>query len=376
MSDPNSNELLTKKELYERYWKCRDFELKTLWQRAAFLGPLLALTFTGYGCFFVKCFISEDGLLRFLDYPDIVFSHFVAIVIALMGAVFSMLWIYMMKGSKAWYEVYERAITAMDTQKDWLLPTEFLDCCGGFKFQRLPGYLDIANTKKDSAFDDKLFSMNGGVFSPSKINIAIGQVSLAFWFVIIVLHSVLYFVFWIYKKAALEGFHICNSTFIAFCIFALVIIGIIVGVFAQNCGLDTLEKRCKSSSLSAKDPNRSENPLKVAVQISYSRELTDEMLKELLPEYHFEQCADGYDLYRIFEVDSCEAHVRLLDTSGEKSLRDEIPNYAFLNEDEWIVKNCSVVESNFEFSKARKMFFEQRVKPTIKELLDLLKKRR
>lgn len=43
-----NNNLLTKLDLYERYWKCRDFELTTLWQRGVFLGPILVMFFTGY----------------------------------------------------------------------------------------------------------------------------------------------------------------------------------------------------------------------------------------------------------------------------------------------------------------------------------------
>jgi len=63
------------KDVYESLWKCRDFELLHLWQRS------IVLTL-----FLVMCFI---------------------------GVIFSCLWIMMGKGSKAWYEIYENAITAI-----------------------------------------------------------------------------------------------------------------------------------------------------------------------------------------------------------------------------------------------------------------------
>lgn len=187
MSNTNKEEFLSKKDLYERYWKCRDFELSTLWQRAAFLGPILVLIFTGYGAFFAKCFIGRNGILHFSGNIPFERSHVFAAAIAIMGVVFSILWICMMKGSKAWYEVYERAILAMDTQKDWIFDKELLECGAGFKQHRLPGY-KLVRKNDEPQFCDSLLSSKGGCYSPSKINIVIGQVSFLFWLLVAFFH--------------------------------------------------------------------------------------------------------------------------------------------------------------------------------------------
>lgn len=182
-----NNNLLTKLDLYERYWKCRNFELTTLWQRAVFLGPILVMFFTGYGAFFAKCFIVGNEVKLFESgFGE---NNVVAVAIAIMGMLFSILWIRMMKGSKAWYEVYERAIIAMDTQKDWIFNRELLECGAGFKHHRLPGY-KFVNKNDKPQFCDCLFSTKGGCYSPSKINIVIGQISLVIWFLVAMLHLI------------------------------------------------------------------------------------------------------------------------------------------------------------------------------------------
>ncbi|MCF0215824.1 MAG: hypothetical protein HUK21_05070 [Fibrobacteraceae bacterium] len=187
MFENTKKDHLTYKELYELYWHCRDFEITTLWQRAIFLAPFLILCATGYGAFFLKAFV-EKGCCGFCK--ECLPFHGIAILIAIFGIFFSILWIKMMKGSKAWYEVYERAILAMDTQKDWLLPDELLDCCGGFKYQKLPGFKEVLKENKPN-FDRCLFTQKGGYFSPSKVNIAIGQVSLIFWLIVAFAHGII-----------------------------------------------------------------------------------------------------------------------------------------------------------------------------------------
>lgn len=112
-------EKLTKRDFYEQYWKCRDFEITTLWQRSIFLGTFLALCFTAYGAYFGKAFILENTNLFLYCYNDPlgkIFEHVIADVLALIGVVSSMLWIAMAKGSKAWYERYEKAIEAIEKE--------------------------------------------------------------------------------------------------------------------------------------------------------------------------------------------------------------------------------------------------------------------
>lgn len=369
MSD--EKKLLTKLDLYERYWKCRDFEINNLWQRSIFLGPILALTYTGYGVFFLKCFVNENGLLRFLDYPDIVLNHMIAIVISLMGVAFSILWIYMMKGSKAWYEVYERAVIATDTQKGWVLSDDVLDCCGGFKFERLPGYKNLSafmHGNKEGLFDDKLFSTCGGLFSPSKINIVIGQVSLVFWFLVILCHVVICFVFWIYEDSVVHGFHMGNKTFICFGLFALAIAAIISGIFAHNCGLDSFKNKCRSNSLKIKDPNVFFDDDKIAIRIYTPnvKLIRDRVVKE----FGFPQ--NGYE---IIEEDGCLeiCAFKLGKNKNDANLGKMVYNYAILDENVWKNNHKSYLEKNTPLNTSN-VFFEKAVKSTIEEFVKAIKK--
>ena len=241
---------LTKLDLYERYWKCRDFELTTLWQKAIFLGPILVMIFTGYGAFFAKCFVVENEVKLFdSDFSE---NHVIAVAIAIMGMLFSILWIRMMKGSKAWYEVYERAITAMDTQKDWIFDRELLECGAGFKHHRLPGY-KLVNKNDKPQFCDFLFSTKGGCYSPSKINIVIGQISLVIWFLVAMLHLI----------SCIDFFSKKTGYVSAIIIEFLTILFVLFIAFMSKCEIPILgcirEKvsvlfGCRSSSLREFDP--------------------------------------------------------------------------------------------------------------------------
>lgn len=245
-------ERLNKRGLYKRYWKCRDFELTTLWQRAVFLGPILVMIFTGYGTFFAKCFI-DDNKVKILE-SGFSENHLVAVVIAVMGMLFSILWIRMMKGSKAWYEVYERAITAMDTQKDWIYDKELLECGAGFKHHRLPGYKRVGRTDTPQ-FCDCLFSTKGGCFSPSKINIVIGQISLLFWLFVAIFH--------LFSCTAILANDPVIAAVVVLIMELLAILHIIYEVFKPQCkeaepGCFFQKKSvlgdCRSNSLRERDP--------------------------------------------------------------------------------------------------------------------------
>ena len=93
---------LTKRDFYEQYWRCRDFEIKNLWQRSIFLGTFLVLCYTAYGAFFGKAFLEgafDENLAKW-DF------HVIACILALIGTAFSILWIAMAKGSDS-FEIEE-----------------------------------------------------------------------------------------------------------------------------------------------------------------------------------------------------------------------------------------------------------------------------
>lgn len=95
----------------------------------------------------------------------------IAIFISLVGIIMSILWIAMAKGSKAWQEVYEDAIGKIE--EDLKIPEQY-------RSENLKG-----NAAKR---DMNIWSMRGGSYSPSKINIAIGQISFVIWILIFVTH--------------------------------------------------------------------------------------------------------------------------------------------------------------------------------------------
>lgn len=175
----------TKAEVIQRLDSYRAIEIGNLWQRSVFLGSFLLLGYTGYG-FLLGNAIDPNG-----D-GELEMEHFFACVLACINVIFSILWIMMAKGSKAWYQVYENAIRFVEDAKDpleWKQVRCEIDlrrrtstikdqcekrCCENFK-----------NNKNDS-----LFSSSAGGYSPSKINIALGQISLGIWAIVFVGHFI------------------------------------------------------------------------------------------------------------------------------------------------------------------------------------------
>ncbi len=204
----------------ERLYKCRDLEITNLWQRSVFLSVFMLLCFSGYGYLIDKMVTVDDatyyGLAvkdnnnNSLDKESIYFIknnmseiskpkingsdvyinnlklkesvrleiknyNLAAIGIAMIGIVFSILWISMAKGSKAWYEVYENAIGNFEDEyhKELGIPQMYV-----------MGNMFLSKGNKDN----NLFSSSSGAFSPSKINIAIGQTSLIIWMSLAIVH--------------------------------------------------------------------------------------------------------------------------------------------------------------------------------------------
>lgn len=149
----------------DRLYKCRDMEIRNLWQRSIFLATFLVLCYTAYGALIGNmleiCYLNSDRICRY---------NIAAILLSFVGIIMSILWICMAKGSKAWQEVYEDAI---DKYEELYYPK-------GFHSNELSG----RRSKRDRC----LFSVKGGPFSPSKINIVIGQISLILWSLIALWH--------------------------------------------------------------------------------------------------------------------------------------------------------------------------------------------
>lgn len=165
MSDKNNK--ITPIHIYESLWRCRDFELSHLWQRSIFLTAFIVLSYTGYGfvlmricdCLFNKC--STGFGFNYLN--------IIGFIIALSGITLSVFWIMMGKGSKAWYEKYESALYMIERDKRFITTkVKKLD-----KLELIHGNLPI----DESIINENLFSTRGANYSPSRINILIGQFS-------------------------------------------------------------------------------------------------------------------------------------------------------------------------------------------------------
>ena len=169
----------TLKYAYEELWRCRDFELKHLWQRAVFLGAFLLAAFAGYGHLILQC-CGQGHVFSMRD-------NVTGFVIAFGGLILSILWVMMAKGSKAWYERYESAIynfiklanVSMEAKEK--LYDEGVDRIIGF------AYGDDFNDYSASV-SSWLWNTKGGSYSPSKINIAIGHLAIAIWLTAIGFH--------------------------------------------------------------------------------------------------------------------------------------------------------------------------------------------
>lgn len=154
-------------ERLNRFYQCRDFELSHLWQRSVFLGAFLVLVFSGYGYMLIS---KWDKIIEIKKISqDYMLLHFIAVGLAFTGIIISILWIMMGKSSKAWYEVYESRICDIEARKEMGIEENY----------RMGVYGSEAKTINSS-----LLSKKGGKYSPSKINIAIGQFSLALCFLI------------------------------------------------------------------------------------------------------------------------------------------------------------------------------------------------
>ena len=165
-------ETLSYKDVYERAWQCRDFELTNFWQRSAFLGTFMVLTYAGYGALCLALFGCEGPLSanRWL-----LFNGF-AVGVALFGALFSALWILMAKGSKAWFEWHEAAINALQAElPEAAFGLEEVKNLAAFQVMKLPAF---KHHWHKSGRNTCYLSTNNGPFSVSRITICLGQISL------------------------------------------------------------------------------------------------------------------------------------------------------------------------------------------------------
>ena len=163
-------------EMYRILWEGRNTEISNLWQRSILLGTFLVLLWTASGWLFVRyldLFQSRNIISNRLYLRELSIGAF---VLSSLGAVMSILWIYMTKASKAWMEYSEGQINKAQGFQEELFSPCFLD--------DFPKHgTSWKYYARKCKWNKCIFSTKGGPFSPSKINIMVGIVSL-FYFII------------------------------------------------------------------------------------------------------------------------------------------------------------------------------------------------
>lgn len=164
-------------DVYKTLWKCRDFEISTLWQRSVMLGTFLVLAYCGYGALLLK--VSEGVGCQWNAF------NLLAIGVAAFGIVLSALWVMMMKGSKAWYEQYEGTLYYFQEHCKEAVADAAATLIG-LKASSHPDVKDETMQK----IDNSLLSAKAGGYSVSKLATMIGIVSFVGWILICVAHLV------------------------------------------------------------------------------------------------------------------------------------------------------------------------------------------
>ena len=175
------------RNIYDNCWQNRKFELENLWQRSIFLATFLVLIFTGYGILMMK-FSDALGSYDGADNREqqLLFLNFCAILLSLVGIFLSTLWILMGKSSKAWYERYQNAVRAlekMESNVHTIIHPKNGKRVGTFNCHELPDF-------RSATIDYNVLTTNGGAYSTSRINIAIGQITLFMWLFIFLAHII------------------------------------------------------------------------------------------------------------------------------------------------------------------------------------------
>ena len=162
----NEQTKVSHKELRETFYRLRDFEISNLWQRSVFLSALLVLFFPAYGVLVSKLLESTGKHIIY---------HEICCALALCAIIFSIIWIMMAKGSKAWFEVYEQKICEIEDEED-------LGIKGEYSMHNMG--------KVPWSLDSRLLSGKAGRYSVSKLNILIGQFLFILWVIIFIIHYI------------------------------------------------------------------------------------------------------------------------------------------------------------------------------------------
>ena len=177
-----------KLEVYKALYKAYADEIRNLWQRSIFLGAFMTLAWGGYGALQLK--MIEKCLSNICAY------HFASLGLCAVIMILSLLWIAMAKGSKFVQEAHERHIKDLGFDKVKKIVIENCDkrlFCDLGKYNNPPSKdnkSEIMDTNPNLFFGGDLKPYR---YSPSKINIALGQFSYLLALALCIRHIKCYF---------------------------------------------------------------------------------------------------------------------------------------------------------------------------------------
>lgn len=212
------NQKPSAKDIYDYLLDRYKFELEHLWQRSVFLAVFLLAIAGAYGIFIKDVFLTELKSDTVEIQNDVAFSdtettlnsqinlkntacdksilrktlivHIIPLSLTMLGIIFSVLWILLAKGSKALQEVIEDTLSKVARCDEFWNSESTTACFGSHgKDFIFPNFSRFRTTKRS----DFLFSLHGGSFSVSKINITIGIVSFIAFFMCNTLHLTYFF---------------------------------------------------------------------------------------------------------------------------------------------------------------------------------------
>lgn len=173
------NKQVSPKDIYDLMWSCRNLEIDNLWKRSTLLATFLVIFWTGIGYTFYKFIglcVDTESTFRLASSVGNFFLIGIQIYCVL-GSFISLLWICMMKGSKAWVENFEGHIDSMVENE------EYRKMIFSFEVEKKmenDDHFPYNGSKPEclwSEWNNSIFSPKGGCFSPSRINVVIGIVS-------------------------------------------------------------------------------------------------------------------------------------------------------------------------------------------------------
>ncbi len=209
----SENDFPSKERIWDKLYQCRDFELTTLWQKSAFLFGLFVICFSGYGGLVLAAINAENPSVLWYIYQYMC-------GVSILGIITSILWIYMMKGSKAWYEVYEKAIYNIE--------------CEIFQGNAKKYVMGEPAKRMRKEYNSSMLGIKGGAFSPSKITIVMGWILLTVWSIcaVVSLYNLDFFELIAYYWNNNDWGNVGNSLVIIFAI--ITIIPLIISHFIKS----------------------------------------------------------------------------------------------------------------------------------------------